>query len=209
LSLLRKTGTKLADLEIDQRSVDPVRGVFTEGKYVVMLKTVSDMVSHVIKTKKVMDANTEIWGSLTSRERALFRKAQAEIAMLAALTLLGAFLKAHAEDDDDETLWMATFFTRRLYSELRAPTDPQEFFKYFKQPAVSTSAFEKILKVAGQGVSDLYNLELERFKSGPNQDEIKLFLKFQKTIPGWNKIPSVKNYDWKKMYEYLEKGGYQ
>jgi len=200
----------LYDIPLEERHVDETRGITTEGTYVVGIKVMLDILRESYAAGKLLGLLTEgltsrkkILSNLSSRDLAQFRRMQVEVALLTSLYIIASSLRSGGEDDDNEAMLAAAFYTRRIYAELRSPSSPGEFLRYFQQPTVSSGTLERLMKLNKQALTDLYNLELEKFEAGPYKGEVKLKRNAIKLTPVLNQIN--RNYDWKRMYDYLDK----
>ena len=196
------TKDKLSDLDVDRRSIDETSGKFTEGTYATMVAIMKDIIFETKATKDFLKARKSILNDLNDRDLAQFRRGQVEVIILSALLAMSIMLFNAGDDDDDEALLASAFLVRRLYSELRSPSSFNELLRYFKQPVVATGVLDKFTDISAQFIKDLWNLELEKYEKGDFKGESKLIRKLYKTIPGYNQIN--RNYDWKRMYKYLE-----
>jgi hypothetical protein len=193
----------LQDMTIDQRSVDETRGVTTEGTYIIGIKVLVDMIRSVKSAGGLLEARSSTLANLSSRDVAQFRRFQIEVIVLASLWAIAGALRKMGEDDDDEAKLAAAFFVRRLYAELRSPSSVGEFMRYLQQPTVTSATYQRILKLLEQGFTDIYAGELEIYESGIYKGDSKLKRKGIGLIPVVNQIE--RNYDWQRMYDYLEK----
>lgn len=191
---------RLSEMGFDKRTYDKVTGITDEGTYTIGLKVLVDM-GRSIKREGILNARKSALNELTDHELGKFRRMQVEVGLLMALAILASLLFAAGEEDDDELLYMTAFYTRRLYSELRAPSDPVEFFKYFTQPAVSTTSLQKVYSIFDQFYNDVTNWEIEKYNTGENKDKAKIYNKIAKATPIWSQF--ARSYDYKKKYQYL------
>lgn len=136
------------------------------------------------------------WDKLSDAELANMRRLSIEvgvmIASLAASTLL--YMLAQGSDDpvERETLFYFTYFTRRLYSELRFYSNPVEAFKLMRDPSATLSYLGKIGRFAAQLQEDVfYNIPsgggLEEFQAGKHKNKIKLEVRALSLVPGVNR----------------------
>lgn len=193
----------LYDIPMEDRHIDETRGITTEGTYVIGTKVILDMVRNTVKAGGLLKSRSDVMSKLGSRDLAQFRRMQVEVALLTSLYIIASSLRSAGEDDDDDLKLMAAFYTRRIYSELRSPSSPKEFLRLFQQPTVSSGTLERILKLGRTAMEDIYNGELSKYKTGPYKDDMKLKRGVIKLTPVLNQIN--RNYDWKRMYDYLEK----
>lgn len=198
----------LYDIPMSERHVDETRGVTTEGTYVIGMKVIWDTLRGVKAAGGLLASRSNMLGNISSRDLAQFRRMQAEVALLATLYIIASSLRGYGEDEDDELALMAAFYTRRIYAELRSPSSPQELLRYFQQPTVSSGTLERLVNLSTQAFKDMYNVaiqgeEFEKYESGLYKGETKLKRQAIKLTPVLNQIN--RNYDWKKMYDYLDK----
>lgn len=178
--------SELRDVDLDYNVETEA---FEEGMYISTLRFVSVMVKDLKALKfKVM---SETWKDLTEMEKSNVKRTASEIAMSAAAYLTWILLAGALEADDDEgrehshgTL-VAAYYTRRLLSELMTYTNPIEWTKTFRSPAVTLSLIENTIKALIQSSPSYID---EVYEKGDKKGESKF-------VHAWMKVTPLKIFD--------------
>jgi len=162
---------------------------FEEGQYVSTLRYASSILEHVKALKFSM--MSQEWKSLTDMEKKNIHKTLVELGMVALAMITFAVLeglrKASDEPEDEFALILASFYARRLQSELLTYVDPREWQRTLRSPAVSLNMMEKVTDAIIQTVSD----PLEEYKVGDYKGQNKALKKWIQTTPAkaWYRDP--------------------
>lgn len=168
--------------------------LFQEGYYATALRYIN-MVRKDLKSLQ-LEAFTANWDKLSDRELANMRRFITEVSIM-ALTFAGSnILLALAQgiDDDDENtkaaLFHLTYYTRRMYSEMRFYSNPFEAYKIMKTPAASLAYVAKLGLFLDQVASDSYNITLgeglEEYETGKRKGTYKIMKRTGDVVPIWN-----------------------
>ena len=162
-----------------------------EGTYVTTARFVSSLIRDYKNFS--LELTSDNWHLLSNREKANIKKTITETTIMIISSIMGAVLYGAAQDEPDEkqktALLLGAFFTRRLYSELRAFTSPSEFLRILKSPAASMSLIQSGIELFDQTASDMYSIsaggEFERYAQGKRKGQLKLEKEFKDLIPAW------------------------
>lgn len=196
------TGTAFrdtSDLRLENTLYNRETGKIEEGTYVSILRFLA-RASREIKAHKIKAAG-EAWGQMTAEEKANFKKGAFELALILTMLMASKAL----EDEDEPTAIAAAYLTRRLYNEFFTFSNPNEFLRTARSPAVSLSVLEDALELLGQGVVDSYSIVTgegpERYKTGRRRGETKFGKKLYDMIPMLKQV----NKDLGEQYQFLTK----
>lgn len=180
---IAKVGIKSEDLTLEQMSYNTETNKFEEGQYVTTIRFLKQL---AIETKGLkMYLIPENWERLTDEEKARVRKTLVEVAMIVVFLNLATALKdAYDDDKEDKGLLVASYYSRRLFSELFTYANPKEGLRTFKTPAIALNSAEDIVELLGQVVD--YD---EEYVSGKRKGELKITKKLGDVVP------VVKQYD--------------
>jgi hypothetical protein len=136
-------------------------------------------------------------------ERSNFKKTVTEFAFMVTSYVTFLALQAAAEgveddDEDAEMLYLAAFYSRRLYNELATYTSIMEAQRTLRSPAVSVN----LIETAMSALTQTMGAPLEEYATGANKGENKAFIKWVRMTPF-----KVKYKDPKKSIGFLEKEG--
>jgi len=165
---------------------------FQEGYYTTGLRFMK-MVLKDFKTLQ-FEVLSKDWNKLSDMEKANMRRLGIELGIMAFTFISAMLLKNLAEGMDDpferEALFHMTYYTRRIYSELRFYSNPIEAFKIMSSPAASMSYVVKMGKFIDQALGDMGGIiqgeELETYATGRRKGDLKLWKKTVDLLPGAN-----------------------
>jgi hypothetical protein len=165
---------------------------FQEGYYTTGLRFMK-MVLKDFKTLQ-FEVLSKDWNKLSDTEKANMRRLGIELGIMAFTFISAMLLKNLAEGMDDpwerEALFHMTYYTRRIYSELRFYSNPIEAFKIMSSPAASMSYVVKMGKFIDQALGDMGGIiqgeELETYATGRRKGDLKLWKKTVDLLPGAN-----------------------
>lgn len=162
-------------INLEQKHYSVEKGTFREGQYITAMNFLYDLRYDL----KALRLNTvpENWHNLTDQEKGNIRKTVIELGI--AIMFLIASMKFDDLDDDDPDLVIATYLTRRMYSELFTFVNPKEAVRTFKSPFVAMGTVEDAMDLVIQICTD----PSERYKAGRRRGEFKLNRRLTKLIP--------------------------
>lgn len=155
---------------------------FEEGMYITTMRFVGVIMQDARALKaKVL---SESWKDLTPYEKGNVRRTASEIAMSAAAYIVYVVLGSLLEDADDESLeehalLLNAFYARRLLAELMTYSNPLEWAKTFRSPAVTLSLVENVLSALIQTATS----PSEVYDRGKHKYENKALRKWRKVTP--------------------------
>lgn len=169
--------SELRDVDLDYNVETEA---FEEGMYISTMRWVGVMLQDAKKLKfKVM---SESWKDLTELEKGNIRRTASELAMAGAAYITYVLLAGALEDDDeDQHMTLVTaYYARRLVSELMTYTNPIEWTKTFRSPAVTLSLIENLIRAIVQ--TSPSNID-EVYEKGDKKGENKAVHKWMKVTP--------------------------
>jgi hypothetical protein len=152
---------------------------FEEGMYVSTVRWLGVMMRDIKALKfKIL---SESWKDLTEMEKRNIMRTASELAMMAAAYSSYVLLAGAMDDDNDDNLpaALATFYSRRLLAELMTYSNPVEWVRTFRSPAVSLSLLENAIKAISQTITD----PTEVYDRGINKGKNKMIRKWLKLTP--------------------------
>jgi polyhydroxyalkanoate synthesis regulator phasin len=170
---------------------------FQEGYYTTALRFINNIRKDLLQLK--FEAVINEWNNLSDMELANMRRTATEASIILLSLAASSILYGLAQgiDDDDNTraaLFHATYYTRRMYSEMMFFLNPLEAYKIMRTPAASLSYIEKLGRFATQLANDSYNVTfgegLEEYETGKRKGEYKLWKRTGDVVPmvnQWNR----------------------
>lgn len=185
---VRKEELRPEDLSINQET-----GVVEEGSYITTARFLLAVRKDILKTKGLI--LSQEWATLTDIEKANIRRTVGEMA-IAGLALSIALILKGMDDDDDDLVVTATYFSRRLYSEMVTYWNPVEWQKLMRSPSASLNLLESTTQAMFQ-LTD----PTELYETGRHTGESKLAVK-------WLKLTPLKSFgrDIRESLNFIEKG---
>lgn len=169
-----------------------------EGNYVSAIRFISTLIK--TKDKLSFELLSINWNELTDAEKANIKKAVTELTLIMAAMIASNLLRGMAGDEPDKDkkkqLYLAAFFTRRVYQDLAFYANPFEVPRLLRSPAASVSMLENTGKLLTQATHDLFHLEFERYKNKPHKGDTKLWKDFKQILPfPFSVIKQYERYD--------------
>jgi len=169
---------------------DPTKSmVVPRGLYATVYKFIGKSISDLKDLKwQVLSEN---WSELRETEKANMHRFVSELGFMVAANMMGLALAGMAKSEGDEeaekVYFRLSFFSFRLYSELRQYTSLIELSRILRNPAATVTMIERIANLLGQGMTDvgaiLSGESPEVYKSGLRKGQYKIEKRFFDTIP--------------------------
>lgn len=157
------------------------------------------------------------WNKLTDREKVAVSNSVTEFASIvlsfAGAALLGALAEEEKNKAAKQRLYIAAFYTRRLYSELSFYINYKETIRILRNPAASLNVVENAMELVGQLSSDMIRIAggsgLERYQRGKRKGQSKLSKEFRDLVPLAKQIEFMffDNKNFEDSFGYLTRGG--
>ena len=162
-----------------------------EGTYTTTVRFIRNLFRDYKKFS--LELTTDNWAKLSAREKANILKTVTEMTIMLIAANVSALLYSAAQDEDDEKqkalMMLTAFYTRRLYSELRAFTSITEGLRILRSPAASISLIQNGIELMDQLYSDIAAVsmggEFETYTQGKRKGTLKLEKEFKDLVPIW------------------------
>jgi hypothetical protein len=193
----------LEDVQKKPKFFSESLGRFEEGMYTTAILFLRNL--HKESKFLSMRLVSQELDNLSSDERANLKRVVFELgATLGALLaqgVLAGLAKGEKDPEKKKKLYLAALYLRRLYAELSFYWHLGEALTILRSPMATMSIIEKIYELIGQGTSDLWNLEFEKYKRGPRKDEAKI----KKRLYGVMPVMSQVDREVEEMYKLLSR----
>ena len=162
-----------------------------EGTYTTTVRFIRNLFRDYKKFS--LELTTDNWAKLSVREKANILKTITEMTIILIAANVSSLLYAAAQDEDDEKqkaiMMLTAFYTRRLYSELRAFTSITEGLRILRSPAASISLIQNGIELIDQLYSDIAAVsaggEFETYSQGKRKGTLRLEKEFKDLVPVW------------------------
>ena len=160
-----------------------------EGTYTTMIRFIAGIKKDTRKFS--MELVSDRWHQLSLREKSNMKEMTTELATIVLALITSSLLYGAAQDEPDEkqkfAMMMASFYTRRLYSELVGFANPREALRILKSPAASISLVQNSMEIMDRffedGITVIAGGEMERYASGKRKGQLKLTKEINDVIP--------------------------
>lgn len=171
--------TKREDLRSYQKFYSEASQEFKEGTYTSAIRFLNNLRTH----GKLLEFETysKNWSELSDLEKANVKAAAMEftlmVAALTASSLLAVAAMEEPDDEDKELLYNMAYFNRRMYNELSffTPMGTPELTRELQSPTPILSTISLANKALSQYLEDIFDWELETYKTGHRKGTSKSF----------------------------------
>jgi hypothetical protein len=158
---------------------------FEEGYYTTTARFIIHNLGKNLKNFNVSNI-TKDYNKLTDYEKGNLKKTTIEVVLANVMAILATAIAQAADEDDDELLFFIAYELRRMESELKQFTDPNEAITITKSPFASMRTIESGLQLLGKIISP--STWGEEYKSGKRKGELKINKLATDLIPVWGRI---------------------